>query len=56
MVCFVILVGGIIQMKCKECGSLLLNIYFRENNEESRNWVRIDGWFYCKKCKNLELG
>jgi len=40
-------------MKCKECDSLLLNIYYRENNETNRNWVRIKKGKYCKECKKI---
>jgi len=40
-------------MKCKECNSLLLNIYYRENKDHERTWIKIKKGKYCKVCKNL---
>ena len=36
--------------RCKKCDSLLLSLYYRDNQKNHRNWVKTK-YRYCKKCK-----
>lgn len=36
--------------KCSRCDSLLLFLYYRENQKDKRNWIKTK-YYYCKKCK-----
>lgn len=39
-------------MKCKHCGSLLLSLYYRDNQQDKRSWKKTK-YLYCKKCKKI---
>jgi len=38
--------------KCPKCSSLLLSVYYRDN-EEFRKWVKIEGISYCRDCEKM---
>lgn len=38
---------------CPKCHRSLLSIYYRDNSEDSRKWVRIEGIAYCPECGEI---
>lgn len=44
--------GRIINMNCKKCNSLLINLYFRDNQQNKRSWIKTK-YKYCKNCKKV---
>lgn len=39
--------------KCRKCASRLLLLYYRENGEDQRSWVKTQ-YKYCKDCKQIQ--
>ena len=39
-------------MKCPFCETYLISLYYRDNRDGSRSWVKTKE-LYCKKCKKI---